>query len=757
MRWDRAIEYYRKALAEFPDDANALISLGLALVETGHLKEALKVYERARKAAPDNPIPAERCAELYEKLDRRHEAIEQREAAADLYVRQRNADKAIENWCHSARLAPDNLAVRSRLALTYERLGRKRDAAHEYLAVASILHRNGKTERALEAAQMALRLQPADAEARSALRALRQGKPLPPPSPPRERTGPLRMAQVQTFLQSDTTPLPFERDNEPEDPELAAKRQALSMLAAILFDEALEEEEEEASPAHSGLSMSERLGKLGKTVSKALKYQILGQAIDMHTRGNTRQAAKEFERAIDNGLDHPAAHYVLGLLMKDMNDYEAARQHLMAAIGHPELSLGANLALGRILRAEGELAEAARHLLQALRLADTMSVSETQSAQLNELYDTIMASQTQGDEKALSQLVENTLNFLTGPEWLRRVRAARQQLQSQAEGPSVIPIAEMLALGRTDRVVQALERIDELSSRKLYTSAMEEALLALEFAPDYLGLHLRIADILLKTGRKEQGLTKLAMIAETHRVRGESIQATKIYTRMLHLSPINIQARKRLIDMLAQQDRVDEALQQYMELAELYQQMAELDEARKTLAAALELAQLNAVDRRLLIRILREMGELDLSRLDWRKALSSFRQICALDPSDEEARKKVIDLNLRLGQDQEASKALDDHLQYLVRLGRGGEILSLLEDLTREYPGRQLLHARLAEAYRAVGRKADAIAQYDALGEIQLDAGQVREAIQTIRTIIKMDPPDIEGYRQLLRNLEASL
>ena len=67
-----------------------------------------------------------------------------------------------------------------------------------------------------------------------------------------------------------------------------------------------------------------------------------------------------------------------------------------------------------------------------------------------------------------------------------------------------------------------------------------------------------------------------------------------------------------------------------------------------------------------------------------------------------------------------------------------------------------MLHTRLAEAYRAAGRKADAISQYDALGEIQLDAGQIGEAIQTIRTIIALEPPGLDGYQELLRNLEAS-
>jgi tetratricopeptide (TPR) repeat protein len=147
---------------------------------------------------------------------------------------------------------------------------------------------------------------------------------------------------------------------------------------------------------------------------------------------------------------------------------------------------------------------------------------------------------------------------------------------------------------------------------------------------------------------------------------------------------------------------------------------------------------------------------MDLSRLDWRGALRSYEKIVTLDPGDDKASTNAIDLNLRLGQEDIAAKALDRYLDLLVKGRRSPEALNLLEEMAREHPGKQALHTRLAEAYRAAGRKADAIAQYDALGEIQLDAGRLTDAILTIRTIIDLEPPDLDGYRELLRNLEAS-
>ena len=108
-----------------------------------------------------------------------------------------------------------------------------------------------------------------------------------------------------------------------------------------------------------------------------------------------------------------------------------------------------------------------------------------------------------------------------------------------------------------------------------------------------------------------------------------------------------------------------------------------------------------------------------------------------------------------MGKEEAAGKALDIHLERLVKDGRASEALELLEELAREHPGKQALHSRLAEAYRAAGRTADAIAQYDALGEIQIDAGQREEAIHTITTIIGLNPPNLAGYEELLKNLKG--
>lgn len=754
MQWDRAIEFYRKALAEFPDDPTGLASLGLALLEAGQLKESAAVYHRVAQASPNDPIPLEKCAEVFERLGQISDAIGYRDRAAELHIRRRDVEKAVANWTHLARLSPDNLPVRSRLAVTYERMGRRRDAVLEYVAVAALFQQARKVDRATEAAQRALALIPGDPDASNALRSLRQGKPLPPPGQPRGSmavTAPLSPSRLEPFPGDEGEAKP----EEAADPEVAAQRQALAILASLLFEDGRDEPAKEEKGRGSRIATGRMAGE-GDARARPRIVRYLTQAIDLQTRGHIPQAIKEFERAMSAGLDTPAAHYNLGLLLRDSEDYDEARKHLNLALSHPELALGANLALGRLAKTQEEWSEAAHYLMQALRMADSLSVDESQSSQLSQLYDGILASQGEDDPEGLRRIVDNTLDFLSGPDWLSRLRAARHQLEAQDPGARVVPIAQMLAVGGSDRVMRGLARIDELTRGGMLTSAMEEAMLALTAAPTYMALHERMADILIRSGRLDGGLAKLSIIAETYRVRGEVEQASGAYRAILQHAPIDMTARSRLVELLTQQGRVAEALQQHLELADLYRQLAQIDEARQTLAEAQKLAARTSVDRSMQVEILQQMADIDLSRLDWRRAVRGFQEILELDPSDDKARGQVIDLAFRLGQEDVAAAELDRHLGSLVQSGRGADALNSLEELAREHPGKQALHARLAEAYRAAGRKADAIAQYDALGEIQLDSGNVADAIRTIRTILDLNPSDKQGYQELLRNLEAS-
>ena len=365
LQWDRAIEFYRKALALKADHPGALTSLGLALLESEKYQEALEVYQHAAKLAPDDPVPVEKTSEILEIIDQIDSAVTQRTAAAELHLKRRDADKAIYNWSQIARLVPGDLNTRTKLAMTFERLGRKREAVYEYLAVASILQTGKKVDRAIDAAERALRMIPGEKEAARALRFLQQGKPLPPPTEPRGITAPLRMDQVKDYLKADD--VQEIDDSQQADPETTAQSRALTILAGLIFEESEGENGNGTSPIDMAELTKSRISEERKSIGQPQMLRLLSQAIDHQTHDNTPQAIKQYESAIKAGLDHPAAFYNLGILLKNQSDQDGATKYLTQSLGHPDLDLGANLALGRLARMRDDLPEAARLLLQALR------------------------------------------------------------------------------------------------------------------------------------------------------------------------------------------------------------------------------------------------------------------------------------------------------------------------------------------------------------------------------------------------------
>src|ERR1700694_4199888 len=93
--WTTAISAYARAIQEIPEDPNAHNSLGLALLQARRYDDALKVYTRAHQLSPDDPLPLEKSADVLERLGRLKDAAQQYISVADVYLAQRDLEKAI--------------------------------------------------------------------------------------------------------------------------------------------------------------------------------------------------------------------------------------------------------------------------------------------------------------------------------------------------------------------------------------------------------------------------------------------------------------------------------------------------------------------------------------------------------------------------------------------------------------------------------------------------------------------------------------
>jgi tetratricopeptide (TPR) repeat protein len=751
QQWERAIAFYRAALTEFPDESTALSSLGFALLKTEQPEEALRAYQRAAAKAPTDPVAPEKTAEILELLGRTTESVQTFLAVADIHLKRRDVQKAMESWSRVIRLAPDNLTAHSRLALALERTGRARQAALEYLEVARVFQNSGDRERAAQAAFRAQQLDTTSPEPREALAMIKRGQQIPRLAPVKP-TGPLPPPEAKPEKVAE--PVPAEAETAPTgsaSPIAAAMETALAHVAQMLFDGDADTTKASASVA----AMAK--GSTGRSAPEQIAQAMvhLGHAISNQTSNNPAGAVSHYASALELGLDHPVVRFMMGALLLETKLAAESIPHLEAATTRDDLSLGAFCALGEAQLQIGQTRQAFASLLEALKRLDLSLVLPARQDALAETYEGLAESLAAKADAELEQLLPGLQRLLIGVGWENRAKQARRQLDAASEEGQQAPLADLIATPGTDRMLDSMRRIEALISRRLWATAMEEAYHALSFSPYYLPLHIRMAEILSQEGKSEAAAQKYGMVAEAYRMRNDAGRAARILEQMLNLMPWDVGTRARLIALLTQQGKLEKALNHYVELGNTFYQLADLETALAKYREALQVAEQPAVDRQWAARILHRIGDIEMQRFAWREALQTYERIKSLAPGDDKARIALLDLCFRLGNKQRAVAELDEYLQRLLGMRAVSNATTLLEELNHSYPDEMPLISRLGRLYQDQGRIQEAIEQYDRLGDLQLGAGQTTEARETVRAIIALGPDDPVAYQQLLEQLNS--
>jgi len=726
QHWDRAIAAYGRAVQEFPDDAAAHNSLGLALLQARRLEDALKVYTRAHQLAPDDPIPLEKSADVLERLGRLKEAAQQYINVAEVYLAQRDLEKAIANWERATQLTSGLVQIHQRLALAYERTGQRRAAIREYLSLAFTFQRANRADIAAQAVERALRLEPNHPQALNARQALQTGQ-LISPDVLEEMAPAAAVRRERAFDAAALEDEEPEGDADPRGPLGEAMEAGLAALAAAVFEEG-------------------DLTTGGTQILDAIEYQRL-DAVEA--------AVTAYKGALKAGMNHSGIHINLGVLLLDLGQWKEAIRSLEEAGKDPLLAPGAMQGLSLAHFAQGDHRSAAYYLTQTLRLVDMeLAQRPDDAAQLGVIYDKLTAGIDEADNEHLRRVNERFLELLTGPNWKQRVAKTRRQLEETItleEPESLISIVPYI----NDRVTEGLNLIDEYLRDGLLTLAMDQAHYLLEAAPDYLPIHWRVGQILLERDNIQEAIIKYDLVANVYLMRGDTERAAEILQEALKIAPMDVKLHQSLIDLLQDQGRWDEVLNQHIDLADAYYQLGDLEAARATYQAAIQLAERTSSPPEKMVHILHRLGDIDVSVFDLRQAMRTYEQIRKLDPSDERARRMLVDLNYRLNDPISAVRELDGLLRIYARQRRAGQIIKVLEEQVTRYPQDMALRSRLAAVYRQTGNVTKAVEQLDSLAELQLEAGLHNDALVTIRRIIALNPPQVNDYQRLLKQLSG--
>ncbi|NMB60399.1 MAG: hypothetical protein GYA12_14600, partial [Chloroflexi bacterium] len=314
----------------------------------------------------------------------------------------------------------------------------------------------------------------------------------------------------------------------------------------------------------------------------------------------------------------------------------------------------------------------------------------------------------------------------------------------------------LMLLPNSNQVVAGLSRAQRLVNSNALLPALEELYYDLQFAPNENLLHELIATMMVKRDHLDAAIDKYILIARKYELEGDKNQAVRVLTQAQQLSPTNMAIRNKLIELMFALDRRDDAIRQYVDLAETYYKLADLDKARATYLNVLRLAQKGEANRAWSIEILKRVADIDLQRLDWRQALRIFDQIRGLDPEDMETRASLVELNYRLGQDAAAISELDSAVTYYDQINKIPTAMRMVSSLVAIRPDSKEMQDRLFAVSRRVKNMADAISLLDSYADELLEGKNKAAAIVHLETIIALGPPNTMEYRKVLEQLRNS-
>lgn len=175
----------------------------------------------------------------------------------------------------------------------------------------------------------------------------------------------------------------------------------------------------------------------------------------------------------------------------------------------------------------------------------------------------------------------------------------------------------------------------------------------IDLQPDNLKIIALLADQYLKEGLKEEAIEKYIQFADILLKKDEWDKVRSIYSKILELDPDNLKVKKSI--------------------GNLYFQIGDYENAEKHLTHALE-------DFPESVDLMKDLGEVYIKIKDFSNAAGIFARLVDQVPDDISQRKKYAFILLNLKQETEAQVQLDYLVQKLKGLNNFEKIIDMMQD-----------------------------------------------------------------------------
>lgn len=264
---------------------------------------------------------------------------------------------------------------------------------------------------------------------------------------------------------------------------------------------------------------------------------------------------------------------------------------------------------------------------------------------------------------------------------------------------------------------------------------------------DAIKYYLASADSLSKGGQKEKILG--------------------IYERILSLSPSNIPLRSRVSEIYAKEGLINEAAQQYLYIARLYDEKSDAEKAIFFYRKVLDVQPLNREAIQELSSLYERLGDFDHAVEQMKEAVSLFPQdteivlkcaeihktagrldeareylgrLVEMEPANIKAKKLLGDIYIKEGNREQAWKEYLPVLDDMLLEESYNDAIKLLESFKEIDPVET--GKRLVSLYAQIGEHLRSAEELVSLGDMFVKGGRQKEALNCFKEALKMIPDD---------------
>ncbi len=335
--------------------------------------------------------------------------------------------------------------------------------------------------------------------------------------------------------------------------------------------------------------------------------------------------------------------------------------------------------------------------------------------------------------------------------------------------PRLVEIRRKLAeiYEATGEQLSALEEYLEIARLCEAENDTSEALAALEHArtidPANLQARELLAPLYLSLNNPQAAQDEYLALANTHLEQGNTERAMACYKELLKLAPDLLEAREGLINILVQRNELQQAAQEYVELAALYRNQDNDEKAIDILQQAKSYDFSNAPVRELLCELYMkaqnrdalfdesiQLAELLCESNQHEKGRRILENLAVVFPQDLEKRRAIARDYEKY---HEPGKALQEYLE-LARTALAESQLALVEEicsdgLRLEAENIEFREIRL-QALTAQDKHAEAVEACKHLANLYTTGDQRQKAIERLRQALDILPSaDTSVYAQL--------